>query len=923
VPEVTELRPAASGARLVGRDAELARVERFIASAAHRGSRALLVRGEAGIGKTLIWRSVLDRVRTAGHLVLVTRPAEEELQASMVGLLDLFEDLDAELVPATVLDRDTDLFDRGRAVLDTLRRLADDRTVVLAIDDLQWLDPISRRSLRYALRRLEDLPVLLLATERTGAGDGDAMPLVPPERTEVITVGALPIEAIRQVLTPVMTAISRPALELVHELSAGNPMYALELARSSDLNRDRLAMARTSSGQTLDRALSARLAGAPPDVRLVVQTVAALGPASPERLRAACGEPAAAGLNNAIGRGLLALDDSLLVRCSHPLVGSVALGDMEAGERRAVHGHLAEIVTDPDERARHVALATIERDAAAAAEVEDAANRAGRRGAPALAAELAAHSLRLTPVDDRTALARRAVAEILHRKAAGEAGRAIAMIDAIVAGLPPGPERFAALGLRVGIDYGSAEEVLARAHEEAEADELVRGRIQDMLGYMTYMYRGELDRGRELETEALGIALRHGDAELEMLSSAALAMINLLSGDPQPDLFARALELGRQVQNPRHGRWPDVDRGRQAVWGGYLDEAREVFTRLQATTVQSGLEFQRPFRAFDLAQVELAAGRLGEAAELVDDGLESALDAGTTSIAMWLRYVDGLAHAHAGLDEERVRRDVEAMRAWGLEHGELTRALMAHHVAGVLALTQADGSAALAELLEGVALGRRLGFAHPGVVPMLPDAIEAAVAIGAADVATDLATELDSQAAALRLPWVDATALRGRGLAAMAAGDKLAAGSLAAAVAAFDRLGYRLDAARASLWHGRALLRTGRRAPAADVLADARDRLETLDARPWVAQAAADLERVAPGRATGALTEDEARIAALVSAGRRNREIAAELYVSVATVEAHLTRIYRKLDVRSRTELSRRLLESPTPAPAPSGTVGT
>ena len=157
----------------------------------------------------------------------------------------------------------------------------------------------------------------------------------------------------------------------------------------------------------------------------------------------------------------------------------------------------------------------------------------------------------------------------------------------------------------------------------------------------------------------------------------------------------------------------------------------------------------------------------------------------------------------------------------------------------------------------------------------------------------------------------------------MAAGDKRAAGSLAEAVAAFDGLGYRLDAARASLWHGRALLRTGRRAPAADVLADARDRLEALDARPWVAQAAADLERVAPGRATGALTEDEARIAALVSAGRRNREIAAELYVSVATVEAHLTRIYRKLDVRSRTELSGRLLESPTPAQAPSGTVGT
>jgi DNA-binding NarL/FixJ family response regulator len=574
-------------------------------------------------------------------------------------------------------------------------------------------------------------------------------------------------------------------------------------------------------------------------------------------------------------------------------------------------------VSDPDERARHVALATIDRDAAAAAEVEDAANRAGRRGAPALAAELAAHSLRLTPVDDRTALARRAVAEILHRKAAGEAGRAIAMIDAIVAGLPPGPERFAALGLRVGIDYGCAEEVLAQAREEAAADELVRGRIQDMLGYMTYMYRGELDRGRELETEALGIARRHGDAELEMLSSAALAMIMLLSGDPQPELFARALELGQQVQNPRHGRWPDVDRGRQAVWGGYLDEAREVFTRLQASTIQSGLEFQRPFRAFDLAQVELAAGRLGDAAELVDDGLESALDAGNASIAMWLRYADGLAHAHLGSNEERVRVAVDAMRAWGLEHGELTRVLMAHHVDGVLALTHADGMSALTELLDGVALGRQLGIAHPGVVPVLPDAIEAATATGAVELAADLGAELEAQAAALALPWVDAAAHRGRALVAMATGDKTAAGALAEAATEFGALGYQLDAARTALWHGRALHRAGRRAAAADALVDARDGLRRLGARPWAEQAEADLERVAPGRASGALTDDEARIAGLVAAGRRNREIAAELFVSEATVESHLTRIYRKLGVRSRTELSGRLESTRTGAPPP------
>jgi AAA ATPase domain len=371
--------------RLAGRDRELKRVEAFV-GATGRDARGLLIRGEAGIGKSAIWRVALDRLRAAGHCVLVTRPAEEELQGSMVGLLDLFETIETE---PSVLDPDADVFDRGRAILRTLRRLTASRPTVLAIDDLQWLDPISLRSLRYALRRLEDQPVSMLATERSGPGEPPGPLLLPPERTEELTVGALSIEAIRLVIAPVVGAIPRPALDLIQQMSAGNPMYALELARTTDPGGNRLTTARRT---TLRGILSARLAATPPDVLDVLRTAAALGPAPSERLMAACGEPECGPqIAAAVELGLLTVDESFIVRFTHPLLASVVLGEFAPAARREAHSRLAAFVAEPDDRARHLALSTIEPDADVAAELDAAADRASRRGAPGLAAELIAH----------------------------------------------------------------------------------------------------------------------------------------------------------------------------------------------------------------------------------------------------------------------------------------------------------------------------------------------------------------------------------------------------------------------------------------------------------------------------------------------------------------------------------------------------
>ena len=303
---------------LAGRHAELTRILEYVGEASPE-LRCAVIRGDAGIGKTSVWRAVIDELGARSHRVLVARPGEDELQGSLVGLGDLFADVATD--PA-LLAPDTDPFDRGRAVLRLLRELTADGPVALAIDDVQWLDPLSTRALRYALRRVADEPVAVVATQRTGVAD-DGAGLLPPEHTLEIPLDGLDEAAIRELVAPVLTTVPRPKLSWICEMSAGNPMYALELARNP--SSDRMS---TAASRSLRSAISTRLADVP----------AGDPPARADRRRPRRGEPGAArttrpwltdatrSLADAVERHLLTLDASMVVRCAHPLLGSVALG---------------------------------------------------------------------------------------------------------------------------------------------------------------------------------------------------------------------------------------------------------------------------------------------------------------------------------------------------------------------------------------------------------------------------------------------------------------------------------------------------------------------------------------------------------------------------------------------------------------------
>src|SRR5690606_2482860 len=199
-----------------------------------------------------------------------------------------------------------------------------------------------------------------------------------------------------------------------------------------------------------------------------------------------------------------------------------------------------------------------------------------------------------------------------------------------------------AITLRVGIDFADGDRFLAQALTEAGDDELLQGRIIELQGWMAAIYRGEPRRAVDLGERALSIARRQGDAVLEMLAASSLATAALMVGSPRPELMARALELAEAHRGYLLGRWPQAMSGRVALWCGDLAEARTTFEALHAAFVQAGVEFQRPYRMLDLAELELAAGNVMLAAELAADGIESATDAGNEQAVAWLSYPAGL-----------------------------------------------------------------------------------------------------------------------------------------------------------------------------------------------------------------------------------------------------------------------------------------
>jgi DNA-binding CsgD family transcriptional regulator len=889
--------------RVVGRDAELAAFREALRA---ETPPVVVISGDAGIGKTTVWEAALQHARAQSFRALVARPSEPESQLAYSALNDLLGDALDELLPelppprARMLRVALLLEEPGHgpanpravafAVLDALRLLARRGDTLVAVDDAHWLDPGSAFALGFALRRLrvtDQVAALLSCRTERGTVVEQAL---EPDRLVRIKLGPLSLGALFRVIRHRLgRPVPMPLMAKIHEAANGNPLYALELARRS-LETGSFAMPDSLAALARDR-----LAAYPaPAVDALLEVAALSDPAA--------GLVELAPLEPAFRAGDLVLDGNR-VRFAHPLLRSAVYGAATPLQRREVHRRLALRVSG-EERARHLGLATERPSAQVAATLTEAARRVAARGASQSALELAELALQLTPASDR-APAVKLVAE--YRLHTGDPAGARALLEGLLPDIDGEPRAQALLLLAWTRedDFDMAARLCRRALE-ATGDERLMAEIHVRLAEFA-LGQGNLAAAQEHAREGVTHAEAAGDAALLVSSLSYLAHFQTLAGTAEPGLLEHAIRLEQALEQPRSYYGPGAMLGLRLMWSDRLSEARPHLENACSLATTAGDEVARAALLVHLAQLETRAGDWAKARGYADEATLLADQIGLRQIESGSRSAAAMVAALCGQVEE-ARTTAEAGLAVSRAAKEVIFEAQNLAVLGYLELSLGNPSAADRHLRRLPDLYARIGYGNPGVNPFLPNAIEAALGQGELPRAESLLTQLTSGAPGNS--WAGATALRCRGLVAAAKRDPQAA--VAALMEAADAHKCSQDPfehARTLLALGAALRRGNQRRAAREKLEQARGAFARLGAPLWEERARRELASFGgrPSRKTG-LTASERRVAELVAQGKTNREIAALLVISERTVATHLTHVYAKLGLRSRTELARRLL---------------
>ena len=910
-----------------GRAAEARSVGKFLERARGQPS-ALFIDGEAGIGKTTLWLATIHQARQKGFAVLCAQGAPTESKLAYGGLADLVGSVDGDhwnglpepqrAALRSVVDHTGTSGGVGdaRAVpagfLTLVHSLAAQAPVLIAVDDISWVDRSTRDVLAFAARRL-DCPAGLLVTERLRPDAASAstwLRMQRPEASQRLTMGPLSLGKLHTVLSGRLgRSFPRPTMARIAAISGGNPFYALELGRALLDNPDGRDLVLPG---TLAELVSTRVGSLPPEVLTCLLAVACAGDPSSTTVAQAVDRDVAETvdlLSRAEDDGIVEFDGHR-VRFAHPLLAQGVYAAATPRARREMHRRLGEVIAEPELRARHLALGSAAADRATLAKLDDAARSAIARGAPAAAAELLDIAIRHDP----DATPQRRIRAARYHLAAGDASAARALLEPTVDALPEGQLRSQVLAQLAAVhlfddNFLEAAALLERALGEAGDNPARLAQISITLSFALFN-GGQIEASIAHIEQAEMLSERAGSA---LLSCQALTMrvhLHFMRGDGLDEAaLQRAISLENEAGHVPAPFRPSLHRACLLSWTGRLEEGRNELSVIRRRCIERGEESEMLPVTFNSFLVELWLGDIDAAQAVAADAMERAEQLGGALAPGIANTMYAALAAYAGKEDSARGFAEEAMSA-SRRSGATTLLVWPLSVLGFLELSLHNYDAA-ASLLEPALDVLDLMPVTPEIItaPFVFDAAEALIELGRWERAESVIERLEHNGARLDRTWLLALSARCRGMLHAARGDLAAATrSAEEALQSHEELPMPFERARTELLLGKLQRRRRHREAAADTLRRCLKVFDAYGAPLWAERARTELARVEVGNGGPAtLTTSERRVAELAAAGRTNRDIAGELFISPKTVEANLARAYRKLGIRSRSQLARHL----------------
>jgi DNA-binding CsgD family transcriptional regulator len=895
---------------LRGRERECAQLGQMLAAARSGESRVLVVRGDAGVGKSALLDYAVNSARDMRTLRALG--VESEMELAFAGLHQLCAPLLDRLteIPApqcTALETvfgvragaPPDRFLVGLAVLSLLSDVSEERPLLCVVDDAQWLDRASAQVLGFVARRLLAESILLVFAARQPGEELLGLP-----ELEVSGLGDVDAGALLDSVTH--SRLDQRIRDRIVAETKGNPLALLELPRGLTMTQMAggfgLLRSDTLPGR-IEQSFLTRIEALPDETRQLLLVAAAEPVGDPalvwraaERLGVAADTAGASGAD-----GLLSVDERVTFR--HPLVRSAVYRAAKAEDRRAAHLALAEVTderVDPDRRAWHLASAAAGPDEAVAAELERSAERAQAHGGLAAMAAFLQRSVALTT--DARRLADRAVAAAGASLQAGDFDAARRFADVAEGNAQDEFQAAQALLLRGQIAFssglgGEAAPLLLKSATRLEPFAMELARETYLMAWGAAIFAGQ----GEVIVEICGAvrALPPADVprpiDLVLEGFAQLTTSGRAAATPTLQRAARALAL-LPVEDVL--RWGWVATGASAaVWDH--EAMLATYTRQVQIVRDAGALGQLPIHITTLAVTLVGAGDFAGAAALIAEADAAAAATGIPIApypALWLEALRGREAEGAAL----IASTIEQATASGQLHG-VTTALWA-------ATVLYNG---LARYEEAAAAARQAtANTYEPWVSMwaLPELVEAAERGGDAELARDALERLSETTAPAGTDWALGIEARSR---ALLSDGTIADELYGEAIERLSRTDLRTELARAHLLYGEWLRRQGRRLDARAQLRTGYDMFAAMGMEAFAERARRELmatgetvrKRTAEASASAELTSQEQQIALLVRDGLTNPEIGARLFLSPRTVEWHLRKVFTKLSISSRKQL--------------------